>query len=288
MDFRFLMGIVQERGKLTFRRTERDLVRLADSHEPEIVHAFRTTTRRLQILLEQLLAGPDRNDKKLLKQLNRIRKRAGRVRDLDAQLAALRSLKIPLEPRRKTRLTHRLIELRAKHEAKLGNLLKKDEVREIRKRLKRALKNADFGTEIDPLSIARELIASVDSAGRMDEDVLHRYRVAVKRSRYAAEFASKSSESEQFMMQLRKLQDALGNWHDWQILTDAAVRELGDINESPLVAALHNVTRAKFRHAIAEIAANAQLIGAKAVSGPLHRTRPTETFRPVPRTETAA
>ena len=37
----------------------------------------------------------DRNQKKLLKLLSRIRKRAGKVRDLDVQLAALRSVKIP-------------------------------------------------------------------------------------------------------------------------------------------------------------------------------------------------
>ena len=72
----------------------------------ESVHGFRTTSRRLQILLEELLPNRDRNQKKLLKMLNRIRKRAGKVRDLDVQLAALRSLKVPQEPRRKTQLMH--------------------------------------------------------------------------------------------------------------------------------------------------------------------------------------
>ena len=69
--------------------------------------------------------------RKLLKTLDRMRKRAGKVRDLDVQLAALRSLKVPQEPRRKTQLMHGLIELRAKHEKKLRKMLNKETIREI-------------------------------------------------------------------------------------------------------------------------------------------------------------
>jgi CHAD domain-containing protein len=254
------MAIASERGKLIFRKTERDLLRLSAGHEPEVVHSFRTTTRRLQILLEQLISDPYHNQKKLLKMLNRIRKRAGRVRDLDAQLAALRSLKVPLEPRRKTQLTQQLLELRAKHESKLGKILKKKEIREMRKRLERIAKAVEFESTIDPLTVARQMIASVERpVGRIDEDALHRYRIAVKRARYAAEFAPKSVESTEFVAQLKRLQDALGNWHDWLILTHTASERLGEINQSPLVAALHNVTRGKFRHAVAELTANANI-----------------------------
>jgi len=112
------MLISPDRGRSVFEKLERDFRKLAAEQQAESVHNFRTTTRRLQTLLLELLPERDRNQKKLLKQLDEIRKRAGKVRDLDVQLAALRSLKIPQEPRRKTQLTHRLIELRAKHEKK--------------------------------------------------------------------------------------------------------------------------------------------------------------------------
>lgn len=282
------MAIASERGKLIFRKTERDLLRLSEEHAPEVVHSFRTTTRRLQILLEQLGSNRDRNQKKLVKMLNRIRKRAGRVRDLDAQLTALRSLKVPLEPRRKTQLTQQLLELRAKHEAKLGKVLKKKEIREIRERLQRAAKSAEFDTRKNPLTVARQMIESVERpAGRIDEDLLHQYRIAVKRARYAAEFAPKSADSTEFIAQLKRLQDALGNWHDWLILTHTAVQRLGDINQSPLVAALHNVTRGKFRHAVAELTSSASISAGKfATSAP----RKIEAKAPilVDKTETAA
>src|SRR6202795_4549719 len=134
------MPIALDRSQLAFRKTERALLKLSSGQNAESVHGFRTTTRRLETLLEHVLPERDRNQKKLLKMLDRIRRRAGKVRDLDVQLSALRSLKVPQEPRRKTQLMQGLIELRAKHEKKLRKMLTKETIREIRKRLKRGAK----------------------------------------------------------------------------------------------------------------------------------------------------
>ncbi len=250
------MLISPDRCRSVFEKLERDLRKLASEQQAESVHNFRTTTRRLQTLLLELLPERDRNHKKLLKQLDEIRKRAGKVRDLDVQLAALRSLKIPQEPRRKTQLTQRLIELRAKHEKKLRNLLTRETMREIRRRLRRAGNEVNFKQSRDPLEVARHLLAQAPAAGELSDDVLHRYRILVKRARYAAEFASKSDESTRLITQLKRLQDAIGNWHDWLTLTNTAAGQLGDVHQSPLVAALHNVTGGKFRHAAAALEAS--------------------------------
>ena len=251
------MSITSDRSKLAFQKTERALLKLSSGQGAESVHGFRTSSRRLQMLLEQLLPERERNHKKLLKMLNRIRRRAGKVRDLDVQLAALRSLKVPQEPRRKTRLMQGLIELRVKHEKKLRKLLTKEMIREIRKRLKRGAKEVRPETSRDALSVARSMLNEVvRPAGPVSEDLLNRYRGIVKRARYAAEFAPKSAEATQFVAQLKRLQDAVGNWHDWRTLTQAAAKRLGDVNQSSLVAALHNVTGGKFRHAVAALAAS--------------------------------
>src|SRR4029077_4410529 len=173
---------------------------------------------------------------------------------LDVQLAALRSLKVPQEPRRKTQLMQGLIELRAKHEKRLQKTLNKQPIREIQKRLKRGAKQVKLEAAGDPLSVARTMLAQVvRPAGPVTEDLLHRYRIVVKRARYAAEFAPRSAEAVQFMAQLKQLQDALGNWHDWLTLTQTAAKRLGDVNQSSLVAALHNVTGGKFRQAVAAL-----------------------------------
>src|SRR5229473_1726588 len=115
------MSIAPERCRLVFQKLERDLDRL--SAQPEA-------------------------------------KKAGKVRDLDVQLAALRSLKFPQEPRRKTQLMHQLIELRGQREKKLSKALTREAVREIHKRLKRGRK--DFNpVNRDPLSVARQILEPI-------------------------------------------------------------------------------------------------------------------------------
>ena len=252
------MAIVSDHKKLVFRKMERDLVRLRKSQEPDVVHSFRTTSRRLQVLLEDLNPSSGRKQKKLLKILGRIRKRAGKIRDLDIQLAALRSLKMPLEPRRKTQLMHRLIELRHKHERRLERLLTKGDVAQITKRIRQAAKALDGAVLSDPLKVSRQLLSeeTVPADSAINDEYLHRFRTTVKRARYAAEFAPKSAESQQLGAQLKHLQDVLGQWHDWFTLTQSASRKLGDITRSSLVAALHNVTRGKFREAVSAVTAS--------------------------------
>jgi CHAD domain-containing protein len=251
------MPITPERSKQVFQKVERDLSKLGSKRTTDSVHRFRTGARRLQTLLEELVPERDRNQKRLLKLLARLRKRTGKVRDLDVQLGALRTLKIPQEPRRKTQLINALIESRAEQDRKLRKSLSKEIVREIRKRLKRAAKELRLESSRDPLTVARQMLAQVTRPdGPLTEEVLHQYRILGKRARYVAELATKSTETDQFLAQLKRMQDALGDWHDWLTLTQTAAKKLGDVHESSLVAVLHNVTRVKFRGAVAALSAS--------------------------------
>lgn len=246
------MSIAPQRSRIVFKKLERDLVRLSSKPTAENVHGIRTGARRLQILLGELSPNLNRSQKKLLKLLGRLRKRAGKVRDLDVQLAALRSLKIPGQPRRKTQLVNRLIELRGSQEKKLRKALDKKSVRPLRKRLKRSAK--DFNPEVarDPLTVARGMLAEINGSNApVSADLLHQYRILSKRARYTAEFANPSPQTEHFIAGVKRVQDALGDWHDWFTLTQTAGEHLGEVRESPLVAELHNVTGAKFRRAVA-------------------------------------
>jgi len=249
------MAISSEQVQRIFRKSERELDRLSEKHGGA-VHGFRTSARRLETLLEEIAPRRDRHTKKLLKLLNEIRRRAGKVRDLDVQIEALRSLKVPQEPRRKTRLMQNLLELRLKREAKLRKLLHKDDIRDVRRRLKQTYKGFETDGARDPLAVGRQILASVIAGhSSMDEEKLHRCRIAVKRARYAAEFAGKSPAATEFIADLQRMQDALGNWHDWQLLTETAKRRLGEVNQSSLVAVLHNVTQGKFRQAVKLVSA---------------------------------
>src|SRR5579864_4140849 len=223
------MTLVSHRGKLIFRRMERTLLRMAADPNREAVHDFRTTSRRLETLLDLLVPVRDRKHRKLLKLLSRIRRRAGRIRDIDVQLAALRSFKVPQEPRRKTLLVQRLIDLRVQHEHKLLKLLKKKDVAQLRNRIRRAWQDFRATSNRDPMVVANEMLRGTSTAGPLSDEILHRYRITVKRARYAAEFAPRSAERDNFISGLKQLQDALGTWHDWMTLTRTATRHLGEI-----------------------------------------------------------
>ena len=190
----------------------------------------------------------------MLKSLGRIRRRAGKLRDLDVQLTALRSFKSPREPRRKTELVNQLIEMRDRQEKKLRKMLGKDTVRDLRKQLKRAARGFHSDQSRDPLSVAAKMLGSMNgSGGPIDAAVLHQYRIRTKRARYAAEFANPCPESQQFIAGIKRVQDALGDWHDWLTLTENARKYLGEVRESALVAELHNLTGAKFRQAVSSL-----------------------------------
>ncbi|MGA7926133.1 MAG: CHAD domain-containing protein [Candidatus Sulfotelmatobacter sp.] len=280
------MSIAPKRSRVVFQKLEQDLVKLCSKPRAENVHRFRTGTRRLQRLLGKLSRKLDRNQRKLLKLLGRIRKRAGKVRDLDVQLTALRTLKMPREPRRKTQLVNHLIELRRQQEKKLRKAVEPDTVGEIRKRLKRASK---FNPEAsrDPWAVARGMLERINHGGApVTEGLLHQYRILSKRARYAAEFAEPSAETEQFIAGLKRMQDVLGDWHDWLTLTQTASEHLGEVRESPLVAELHNVTGAKFRHAVAVLS---QMRGARGPAKPSAAAHvPTHVATPKSRPSTSA
>ena len=104
------------------------------------------------------------------------------------------------------------------------------------------------------MAVAKAMLARINpGAEPVSEAVLHQYRILSKRARYAAEFAEPSAESEKFIAGIKRIQDVVGDWHDWLTLTASARENLGGVSESALVAELHNVTGAKFRRAVAAL-----------------------------------
>ena len=258
------MPMDRKRSRETFRKLNRQLDKLARKPTAENVHGFRTSSRRVEAMLEELGSNPGRNHKKLLKLLSRLRKRAGRVRDLDAQIGALRSLKIPQEPARRAQLMRMLIEERTRREKKLVGIFDSETVAEIRKRLKREANRMKSREQTDVLALARRRVSQLAADnGPITEKTLHQYRIVGKRARYLAELAGKDSAAAKFIAQLKRMQDVLGDWHDWLQLTARAEKLFGSLPGSPLVAALRNVTRAKFRQAVHALMETRAALGSK-------------------------
>jgi CHAD domain-containing protein len=258
----------REHTRINFRKLARQMAKVASKPSPENVHKFRTSSRRVEVLVSDLAGSRNGNDKKLLKLLGRLRKKAGRLRDLDVQSVALRSLRIPQEPQRKSQLLRTLAEERARREKKLAKFLNKQTVAEVRKRMKRTAASLEVPKTADPLTLARQKLNDLEvDQGTVTERTLHQFRIAGKRARYMAELAGKDAAAIRLIALLNHVQDVIGDWHDWVQLADKAEKLFGGVQDSALVSALRNITRAKFRQAVTTLTeTRTALAGKKPVS----------------------
>jgi CHAD domain-containing protein len=249
------MPIDSKRSRLAFQRLGRELTKLAKQPAPRSVHKFRTNSRRVEAVLSEVAPELNRNDRKLLKLLSRLRKKAGRVRDLDVEIASLRSLKVPEGNGHKTQFAEALMQERAKREQKLAKAFDRETAAEVRRRLKRAAREVDIPNNVEPLTLTLSKLAKL---GRdhvpLTEKTLHQYRIIGKRARYIAELADHDAEAKRIVDQLKHMQDVIGDWHDWLKLTQRAEALFGGVQDSALVAMLRNVTQAKFRQSVDAVA----------------------------------
>ena len=114
------MPFDQKLSRRSFDKLKRHLSKLRESSAPESVHRFRTYSRRVEVLLDELGSELSGNEKKLLKLLAKLRKKAGKVRDLDVQTELLRNLKSPQAAGHKAQLQRFLSGERVKREKKLA------------------------------------------------------------------------------------------------------------------------------------------------------------------------
>ncbi len=267
------MPVDHQRTRHLFIKLNRLLSRVPARPTPEAVHQLRTTTRRVEALLEALAPESDRNQRKLARSLKRLRRRAGRIRDLDVHQAALRSLKIGRDTTRKQQLTTELAERRSRQERKLLKRLDNLSIQELRRRLRRAaqlaLGPAAAGPKPAPASARRSrpalrpkpleepLAQALRMFGRLARETgpltdanLHQFRTRCKRIRYVAEIGGDRRVVQNVVKEFKRLQDAVGTWHDWLTLTQTADKLFAGVSDSALLNALQNITRAKFVEAL--------------------------------------
>jgi CHAD domain-containing protein len=245
------MPIDQEHCRTVFRKLGREVAGITRHSSPQTVHKFRTSTRRVEAVVEELSPGPDRSAKRLVKMLRRLRKKAGKVRDLDVQIASLRNLKIARKGGQKSQLLRALAVERVKKEKKLAATLDKDAVRLLLKRMKRVCGKLDIPAGVEPITLAFQALSAVArDHSPLTQNTVHQYRIAGKRARYLLELAGKDPQAQAIIEKLKIMQDVVGDWHDWLILTERAEELFGGIKDSALVAAMRNLTRAKFRESV--------------------------------------
>jgi CHAD domain-containing protein len=239
-------SVLQNQSRLVFERMNRSIGRLSKSVTPENVHRFRTNSRRVEALIERL--SPDtRNKKKVLKLTAKLRKRAGKLRDIDVQIAFLNNLKVPDRQNHRAQLLEWLGEERARRSRKLTKSADSSTLQELRKRLRR--EQAEIKLDgIDPLRLALDSLPK-PSQVPLTEKTLHSFRIGLKQARYLAELAGEVPAAKIFAGELKRAQDAAGEWHDAVKLKEKAEKRFGSASESALVSILQNISRSRFRSA---------------------------------------
>ena len=253
-------------GKLQkpLRKLRKMVKRFPRKSSPDLVHDLRIHTRRTEALLQALRLDSKSNEQQLLKAVKPVRKRAGKVRDMDV----LTGLVTRLHPDGEQDCLLELLEyLGAEHDRQVRKLRNAVRSRggEIRRRLKRTSRFiAKFidktlardekqpgrasGWPADAMAAALELSAELAQWPRLDAENLHPYRLKVKELRYILQLADKPETA--FVKMLGDVKDAIGEWHDWQELGGIAKKVLIHGPRCEVLRLIGSMNRTKFEHAL--------------------------------------
>jgi len=218
----------------------------------EDVHRLRTTVRRLEV---QLGAPPARGADKVAKSLKSLRRKAGRVRDLDVHLGLLKPPLLPMDPlaklqdklRRvlKDKRDRQLVSLRARV-AKAAPLLES----RLPALVERAPHAAAPARDAHQQTIrARQRFLQCTHEIPADEEGLHQLRIQTKKLRYSLEPLQACEEAAALVAKFKQVQDAIGTWHDWATLEQLAGRALDPDESAALRNALHAHCERAYRRA---------------------------------------
>lgn len=224
------------------------------------VHRLRTTARRIEALVNHLPIKFAGKHAHILDEIRTIRKRSGKVRDLDVHLQLLGAVGTEANRSQFEALENRLLanlERRSEKLYKEVRLLQKKKWAARMERLDEAVSN--IGTQdlpVDaPLDIARQQLQALserhpDATSMVDPEELHRLRIEIKKIRYTAELGSRGAAARSFLAAVEKTQDAIGTWHDWLTLSENAEEALNNYVSSGILLELRSRTTSAYSEAI--------------------------------------
>ena len=249
----------------------------ADEVAPKSVHRLRTSIRRIESLVSYSHPDLDKKLERSLEKMADLRKQAGKVRDLDVQVGLLGALANGSTVRDRETLSEMLWKKRDRQAKRLASFLRKLQESKFFARMNRIAEKAgakpdEANRPLAPLEEARaQLVAMAsDFSSRQTFKLtrLHDARICLKRIRYLAELAEASAEQKEFIGELKAVQDAIGDWHDWQELSGTAEKRFSDRVNCALLREVRALLGA--RHSAATSAINKLL----AMASGLSRKRP--------------
>ena len=100
----------------------------------------------------------------------------------------------------------------------------------------------------DAMALAIELSTELGKWPRLNATNLHAFRLKVKELRYVLQMASNPDAA--FVASLGEVKDAIGEWHDWQVLEMIGKKILSHGRGCNLLKSIHHERMQKFDHAL--------------------------------------
>jgi CHAD domain-containing protein len=239
----------------------------ASTPEVEHVHQLRTGTRRVEATLEMLAretgsrglsVAAERARQRWLRQLKKVRQAAGAVRDLDVHRDLLGEHYLPHGRPAKDRVGQQLdVAATTAHEEPplvaraygldrwlaAARALAADELRHALRRRDAKLEQAEkdfvsaFAARRSSARVRRrapavlaleDYMRLMDAMPHLDAENLHDFRKGAKKARYVAESDGEDDAAAAAIAKaIRRVQDAIGDWHDWLVLATESRQALG-------------------------------------------------------------
>jgi CHAD domain-containing protein len=259
----YIMAFDSDRVRKPIRKLRKLLRKLPKQPTPDEVHNLRTNTRRLEAILCALSLDSHRNDRRLLKNLAQVRKRAGKVRDMDVLTGFADGVHVNGEQDCKVKLLEHLGAKRRKGAKKLHVVVTK-QGSTARSRLKRTL--AELENALDQsardgsragnataraAAFALRLESQLAHPSRLSRKNLHPYRLGVKELQNVLRLGEHSS-NEEFVNALGQVKDAIGEWHDWEELLAITKGVLDHGTKCTLLRRLKEISDEKYRDALSK------------------------------------
>lgn len=276
-------------------KLKENLGKCANDPDEDAVHDTRTGTRRIEAALEAMLRGKVEGQSERGKAvrdwerlLKTIRRAAAPVRDLDVQRKLLKKLFPVVEVETKTpleepesgmagqvdRLDHAMKSEREQNAQRLKKNAAKwaAKLDGHREAVAAAKAGAGRGRKPDAASTALNAFARLaDHMRQLDAGNLHDFRKGAKKARYMAE-QGVDERAKVVGKALKRLQDEIGDWHDWLMLAEEAHKYLNE-DGAKLTAQIERMRDAHFEMAMKmEQKMRGRLIGEGLADWPFRHT----------------
>jgi len=256
------MTLLEKRMRGLNRDLSTAFSKVLDDAKPKSVHRLRTTIRRIESLVSYANPEISKKEERTLEKMSDLRKRAGKVRDLDVQTDLLGTLGNGSTAKDRKTLAQLMEKKRDQQAQRVESAIKKLHDAKFFGRLNRIAEQAGVPQDnrnrpLAPLEEAKaQLLEMANDFGPgqiIKPSRLHETRIALKRIRYLAELAEESTEQQDFMRELKSTQDAIGDWHDWHELTERAEKRFSDRANCALLREARTVLSARHSDATSSV-----------------------------------